>query len=172
MVRRIHHVHKHTLPVLCRRLESARVEVLAERAAVVWHLGKELQSSINIPDSVIKSEWYDAWAEGNDSIDELMQVSSRSCTAEINGIVFSGIDFSFRRISSSDMIAFTVQLLRMCCCCLSCRKFLQVLNSYNVKWKKLKIVVLAASTLAANHLKPHNGPYGLCWQPVRWQPIT
>ena len=56
-----------------KQLEMVAIEHLAERAAVVWHVGRELQLSSPISDSALGQHWWGAWADGSDHIDVEVQ---------------------------------------------------------------------------------------------------
>ena len=57
MVRRAQTVHE-TMPVYLQRKSDANaLEQMAERAAAVWHIGKELQMSVPVSDKVIEEQF-------------------------------------------------------------------------------------------------------------------
>ena len=72
-VRRLNHQTATLLPCLRKKPDVLRVEQLSERAAALWHLGQELNNNVPIKESVLKKEWYEAWANGCNHIDVELQ---------------------------------------------------------------------------------------------------
>ena len=73
MVRRAQTVHE-TMPVYLQRKSDANaLEQMAERAAAVWHIGKELQMSVPVSDKVIEEQFYALWAGGSEHVDVEIQ---------------------------------------------------------------------------------------------------
>jgi len=62
LIRRVQMTHQEMPLYMRRKLEVNQLEALAERAAAVWHLAKEVQLSVPLSDDVIKREWLDARA--------------------------------------------------------------------------------------------------------------
>ena len=73
-VRRLNHQTATALPCLRKKPDVLRVEQLSERAAALWHLGQELSNNVPAKESVLNTEWYEAWANGCNHIDVELQV--------------------------------------------------------------------------------------------------
>ena len=52
-----------------KKPDKAEMEVLAERAAAVWHCGQELMKEVPIPEALITERYYKRYAEGDTSIE-------------------------------------------------------------------------------------------------------
>jgi hypothetical protein len=74
MVDYINNAHENAAPHMRRRQTRAEVEESAILAAVVWSLGKEVQSTMPISDQVIKLEWLDKFSKGDARIITEVQV--------------------------------------------------------------------------------------------------
>ena len=56
-----------------RKTDLVKAEQMAERAAVVENLARELLTRIPISEATLNAEWRDAWADGSDVIDVEVQ---------------------------------------------------------------------------------------------------
>ena len=74
-VDRAQNCHSRSPHYLRRKLTASALEGMSESAAAVWHIGKELQASVAIPDEVLQREWYEPWARGSDHIDVEVQAA-------------------------------------------------------------------------------------------------
>jgi len=74
MVDCINNAYENAAPRMRRKPTRAEVEEHAILAAVVWSLGKEVQSTIPISDEVIKLEWLDKYSAGDARISTEVQV--------------------------------------------------------------------------------------------------
>ena len=74
MVYCINNAYGNVAPGMRRKPTMAEVEEHAILAAVVWSLGKEVQSTIPVADDVIKLEWLDKYSAGDARINTEVQV--------------------------------------------------------------------------------------------------
>ncbi|CAK0825428.1 unnamed protein product [Prorocentrum cordatum] len=68
MVQRAQNLNEQASPDNRKKLTSAQVESMAERAAVCLALAAELQTKVPIPDVKILEAWVAPWSEGSDHI--------------------------------------------------------------------------------------------------------
>ena len=68
-VRRLQTTHSKVPACMRKKADTAKAEQIAERAAVVENLARELLARIPINEAILNAEWRDAWADGNDVID-------------------------------------------------------------------------------------------------------
>ena len=74
LVRRVQVTHEKTSGFLRRKLETHTLEELAERAAAVENLGKEVQLTVPLADEVLEKAWWGLWAAGSEHINKEVQV--------------------------------------------------------------------------------------------------
>jgi hypothetical protein len=72
-VTRVQTAHERKPDYLRKKIDSSGMEVLAERAAVLWHLGNEIQLVTPLPFQTIVENWLTAWAQGSDHVDMELQ---------------------------------------------------------------------------------------------------
>ena len=59
---------------LYMKFDTKDLEALAERAAAVENMGKEVQQTIPLSNEVLEKEWWGPWAAGSEHIDREVQV--------------------------------------------------------------------------------------------------
>ena len=72
-VRRLQNNHSKLPAYMRKKADTAKAEQIAERAAVVENLARELLARIPINEAILNVEWRDAWADGSDVIDVEVQ---------------------------------------------------------------------------------------------------
>ena len=66
--------HEKTARLFQKKLDTNALEALAERAAAVESMGKEVQQTVPLSNEVLEKEWWGPWAAGSQHIDTEVQV--------------------------------------------------------------------------------------------------
>ena len=75
LVQRVQATHEKAARCFClRKLDTNALEALAERAAAVESMGKEVQQTVPLSNEVLEKEWWGPWAAGSEHIDMEVQV--------------------------------------------------------------------------------------------------
>ena len=74
LVQRVQATHEKTARVCQKKLGTNALEALAERAAAVESMGKEVQQTVPLSNEVLEKEWWGPWAAGSEHIDMEVQV--------------------------------------------------------------------------------------------------
>ena len=67
-----------------KKLDTKDLKALAERAAAVENMGKEVQQTIPLSDEVLEKEWWGPWAAGSEHIDRKVQVHLMDKSETVN----------------------------------------------------------------------------------------
>ena len=74
LVRRVQATHEKAARFFQKKLDTHALEALAERAAAVESMGKEVQHPVPLSNEVLEKEWWGPWAAGSEHIDMEVQV--------------------------------------------------------------------------------------------------
>ena len=74
LVQRVQATHEKTARFFQKKLDTNALEALAERAAAVESMGKEVQQTVPLSKEVLEKEWWGPWAAGSEHIDTEVQV--------------------------------------------------------------------------------------------------
>ena len=74
LVQRVQATHEKASRLAPQKLDTSTLEGLAERAAVVESMGKEVQQTVPLSNEVLEKEWWGPWAAGSEHIDTEVRV--------------------------------------------------------------------------------------------------
>ena len=74
LVQRGQATHEKASRLVPKKLDTNTLEGLAERAAAVEIMGKEVQQTVPLSNEVLEKEWWGPWAAGSEHIDMEVQV--------------------------------------------------------------------------------------------------
>ena len=74
LVQMVQATHEKTARFFQKKLDTNALEALAERAAAVESMGKEVQQTVPLSNEVLEKEWWGPWAAGSEHIDTEVQV--------------------------------------------------------------------------------------------------
>ena len=74
LVQRVQATHEKASRLVPKKLDTNTLEALAERAAAVENMGKEVQQTVPLSKEVLEKEWWGPWAAGSEHIDREVQV--------------------------------------------------------------------------------------------------
>ena len=74
LVKRVQATHGKGVRLYMKKLDTKELEALAERAAAVENMGKEVQQTVPLSNEVLEKEWWGPWAAGSEHINREVQV--------------------------------------------------------------------------------------------------